>query len=685
MLSINQRNKISTEIVNIFLNGLKPILEIFNEYGLEFKNENIFDEIRNTHIKLLNYSTDSHQDIQNLLCAKKSLISASIIGHEELTDQIYKNNRSSLNIELRELYKETIKANNDKAHFLNDHQYFRHINEKRQSIIKTVDTIEASSSIRYDRLREILSQNININTINIQFHTHEWKNFIYKFNNILNLENELRTLVPTKLTTSNIHHTNILYALLIGKKHKIEANNDLDIGYIDGIEYFIIDLENEIIIQYLNKISEYLIVDKEIKTKIGNFNERLNALVSLQDYKDFELEILHHTNLKEIEPIQDNKKPIEEEPVHLEKGSLSFKCNICGEFSMIHMLNFSREEVSCYKCGSTVRMRSMIHVLSSELFGESLTLIDFPVRKDIKGIGMSDWRRYADILSEKFDYTNTYYHKEPKLDIMNIPEELIGTLDFILSTDVYEHVLSPVSKAFDNTKKLLKKTGIFVFSVPYKLSGETKEHFKDLCNFSVLENSGEYTLENIDSLGNKKTYKDLVFHGGPGETLEMRVFTKDSIERHFVDSGFLEYEFYEDNFFDYGIYYPITLSIPIAGRNSEKIQQKEIPTHKEAIILDWGPKEAKTNESFNLQKNGLSTFWFKGTNMSYIREISIGNAQYTLKNIVVDETNTTISGQIDHNDFLQHGTHEIFGYSENNIRVKIGIFRLTQSPENCVK
>jgi hypothetical protein len=48
-------------------------------------------------------------------------------------------------------------------------------------------------------------------------------------------------------------------------------------------------------------------------------------------------------------------------------------------------------------CKSTVRARSIVHLLSIALFGHSLILRDFPVRKDIKGIGLKTAREIKDL------------------------------------------------------------------------------------------------------------------------------------------------------------------------------------------------------------------------------------------------------------------------------------------------
>ena len=70
---------------------------------------------------------------------------------------------------------------------------------------------------------------------------------------------------------------------------------------------------------------------------------------------------------------------------------VEFKCNICGVKNKVNRNYLSREVASCFSCGSTVRMRSIVHMLSIELFGESRELKNIPQNKSIKGIGMSDW------------------------------------------------------------------------------------------------------------------------------------------------------------------------------------------------------------------------------------------------------------------------------------------------------
>lgn len=220
------------------------------------------------------------------------------------------------------------------------------------------------------------------------------------------------------------------------------------------------------------------------------------------------------------------------------EAPLVFTCNICGARNTKPLASFGRESPNCDQCRSTVRMRSIIHVLSVELFGRCLALDEFPADKSLKGIGMSDWSGYAEPLAAKLDYQNTFYHCEPRLDICHPDPALFGTLDFIISTDVFEHVPPPVEQAFDNVRKLLKPTGVFVFSVPYKVKGDTEEHYPELYDYDIVTHGDAPVLVNHTRDGVEQRFTDLVFHGGDGATLEMRLFSQNAILAHAASCGF---------------------------------------------------------------------------------------------------------------------------------------------------
>lgn len=249
-----------------------------------------------------------------------------------------------------------------------------------------------------------------------------------------------------------------------------------------------------------------------------------------------------------------------------EFGSLIFRCNICGSACCAPIEKLQRETPSCECCGSTVRTRSIIHVLSLALFGESRVLPDFPVDRKVRGIGLSDWDGYADGLARKVDYTNTYYHKEPRLDIGATDQPLAGSLQFLISSDVFEHVAPPVDRAFANAARLLRPGGVFVLTVPYTLNAETVEHFPELHSYEVVEQRGEQILLNTTASGQEQIFKNLVFHGGDGSTLEMRVFCETAVLAHLQKAGFKDITVHRGPEFKFGIYQPQTWSLPISAR-----------------------------------------------------------------------------------------------------------------------
>src|ERR1035441_4854332 len=132
-----------------------------------------------------------------------------------------------------------------------------------------------------------------------------------------------------------------------------------------------------------------------------------------------------------------------------------FICNVCGTRNAV--AEFATEPASC-ACGSNVRTRALIHLLSMELFGRSLILVDFPRLKSVRGLGMSDKPCYASLLQEKFDYRNTFYDREPRFDFCKSHSELAGTLDFVLSADVLEHIAPPVETSLVEVYRLDRKS-----------------------------------------------------------------------------------------------------------------------------------------------------------------------------------------------------------------------------------
>lgn len=250
---------------------------------------------------------------------------------------------------------------------------------------------------------------------------------------------------------------------------------------------------------------------------------------------------------------------------HARGQKLCFRCNVCGRMSKEFPSRLTREDVTC-RCGSTVRIRALTHVLSLELFGESLSIPDMPFRPDVIGVDMSGAGIYADRLKERIGYTNTFLHKAPFLDVVAPPEEWLSRFDFVISSDVFEHVAPPVSRAFENTLRLLKPGGVLVLTVPYAPAGKTVEHFPELHRYHIDKRDEKKVLVNMTINGEVQEFDHLVFHGGDGETLEMRVFSESGVLRDLECAGFTNIRIHREPCSQFGIAWPQEWSLPISAR-----------------------------------------------------------------------------------------------------------------------
>ncbi len=253
----------------------------------------------------------------------------------------------------------------------------------------------------------------------------------------------------------------------------------------------------------------------------------------------------------------------------LAEGTVDFVCNVCGQRNHAVPLEHvqDREYQSCGHCRSSLRMRSVMYTLSMELFGIPLVLPEFPVDNTVSGLGMSDWEGYSKGLEKKFAYTNTFYHTEPRLDIANVPEEATGKHRFLISSDVFEHIpVFALDDAFRNSRRLLQKNGVFIFTVPFTKAVETQEHFPRLHDFRIIETKGKRFLYNRTAEGEEEIFDDLVFHGGEGMTLEMRMFSEQDLRQRLAEAGFSSIRIYSDHIPEFGILWPMDWAVPIAAR-----------------------------------------------------------------------------------------------------------------------
>jgi SAM-dependent methyltransferase len=242
-----------------------------------------------------------------------------------------------------------------------------------------------------------------------------------------------------------------------------------------------------------------------------------------------------------------------------------FECNVCGAQNESDGDVADRERATCGSCGSSMRYRSVILVLSRVLFGKELRLDEFPRLKSVRGVGISDSDVYADRLADRFHYTNTYYHREPRLDLSRPDRTEFGQFDFIICSEVLEHVPPPVDGAFRTLASLLKESGVLILTVPYSLESKTVEHFPNLHEATLADINGRTVLVNHSGNGGYEVFDDLVFHGGAGSTLEMRLFSEADLRARLATAGFANVRIEGSGSRRFGVVYDSPCSLPIVA------------------------------------------------------------------------------------------------------------------------
>lgn len=245
----------------------------------------------------------------------------------------------------------------------------------------------------------------------------------------------------------------------------------------------------------------------------------------------------------------------------------SFTCNVCSVRNPLPSRPFQREEPSCSGCGSSVRVRGLLHALSKELLGAGLALDDFPRVRSISGLGLSDASFYSERLREKFDYRNTFYDREPSLDLLHPPAGDIGRYDFVLASEVFEHIPAPVERAFSSALQLLKPNGVLIFTVPYSLDPGTTEHFPASGQFGLAEVGGRTALVIRSPEGKLDATDDVLFHiGCAGPAPEFREFSEAGLRATVAASGFSEFRIYSGDYPEFGIVQAEAWSLPVVAR-----------------------------------------------------------------------------------------------------------------------
>jgi SAM-dependent methyltransferase len=141
------------------------------------------------------------------------------------------------------------------------------------------------------------------------------------------------------------------------------------------------------------------------------------------------------------------------------------------------------------------------------------------------------------------DFRNTFLDAEPQFDLLQPGPADLASYDFVISSEVFEHIAPPIQPAFDNLARLLRPNGFVIFTVPWRPDGPTQEHFPNLYDWRILDRQTSPVLVNRTRTEAVERFEDLAFHGGPGQTLEMRFFSRDGLTLCLTQAGFTEIAF----------------------------------------------------------------------------------------------------------------------------------------------
>ena len=193
------------------------------------------------------------------------------------------------------------------------------------------------------------------------------------------------------------------------------------------------------------------------------------------------------------------------------------------------------EATVCDECGLTWRATACLIAVLDGL-GYSGSAIGKDIATDLSrvGIGIGDDWRLARCLYQIFRYTNTQLYSYPNLDLLNIPKAARGQFEFVVCSDVLEHVHPPASRAVNGLFELLKPGGFAVVTVPLTHESAAAEFYPNLQTYE--EKDGIVTWLDIE--GVKRVDDNPEFHGGEGLVLAFRIFSADGLIATLKDAGF---------------------------------------------------------------------------------------------------------------------------------------------------
>jgi len=154
------------------------------------------------------------------------------------------------------------------------------------------------------------------------------------------------------------------------------------------------------------------------------------------------------------------------------------------------------------------------------------------------GVGISDVPTIHRYLRKKFGYVNTHLHREPKLDLCKVTDDYRGVAQFVICSDVLEHVPPPVEKAVSGLRSLVASGGVAVIIVPHVEEGMTEELYPGLVEYEVREGRVYWQ----DANGRTHCDETPEFHGGSEPALAYRIWALSDLEEKLKRPGFRRVE-----------------------------------------------------------------------------------------------------------------------------------------------
>jgi hypothetical protein len=206
-------------------------------------------------------------------------------------------------------------------------------------------------------------------------------------------------------------------------------------------------------------------------------------------------------------------------------------CAVCGHRIDADQGPLHRELQVCANCGSCPRFCGLAFGVNSLVHDgpPKRPLCDLSESRTVTAIGISDDDRLARVFEEKFSYTNTFFHREPRLDICSKASCSSFRADLIICSDVIEHTVSAPIVPLGNLFQMLTPGGGLVLSAPTFSFDSTIEWYGGVAEMEVSEESGRHIVRWRNKRGTQYVDTDPVFHGGPGQVLELRLISHSEL------------------------------------------------------------------------------------------------------------------------------------------------------------